>query len=194
VQQDGEVPVLIAPAPPPEPRPPSVMDGRPGYHRVLPESLGIVNGKRIAPQISARFEGGERSLEALAKELLNASEAGNFHWFTDLHITRDEFFTIVWPELPQSNPRSNITPDLAWRMHYNESLTAARTAMTDLGGRSLRLRHIEVSLGQDAYRNFTVYRGVRLVVADERGSERSLTFLHTAIEREGRFKVYIFKD
>ena len=159
-----------------------------------PESLSVVTGRRDAPPIDMEVTGGARSPEALARLLLEALQVGDEHALHALRLTRAEFNTILWPELPESRPITHITSDDAWEMSEGQSQAGVKRAVGTWGSHQLELVTLETS-EPVSYRNFRLLRQVVLVCQDRStGNEVRLKFAPSFLERHGRYKVVTFRD
>ena len=159
-----------------------------------PESLSVVTGRRDAPPIDMEVTGGARSPEALARLLLEALQVGDEHALHALGLTRGEFGTILWPELPESRPITHITLDDAWEMSNGQSLAGVSRAVGAYGSHQLELTTLESS-EPVAYRNFRLLRQVVLVCEDRStGTQVRLKFAPSFLERHGRYKVVTYRD
>jgi hypothetical protein len=179
----------------PRPRSRSVFVNVPGYVPPAdPESLSVITGRRDAPPIDMEVTGGARSPEALARLLLQALQVGDEHALHALRLTREEFGTILWPELPESRPITHITVDDAWEMSNAQSVAGVSRAVSAYGSHQLELVRLESS-APVAYRNFSLIRNAILVCSDHStGTEARLKFAPSLLERHGRYKVVTFRD
>lgn len=192
---DASLPPPVESRPSQESRSRSMFVNAPGYVPPDdPESLSVVTGRRDAPPIDMDVTGGARSPEALARLLLEALQVGDEHALHALRLTRAEFGTILWPELPESRPITHITVDDAWEMSNGQSLSGVSRAVSSYGSHQLELTHLESS-ERVPYRNFSLLRHVVLVCQDRStGEEVRLKFASSFLERHGRYKVVTFRD
>ena len=159
-----------------------------------PESLSVVTGRRDAPLIDMEVTGGGGSKEALARLLLEALQVGDEHALQALRLTRAEFGTILWPEVPESRPITHITTDDAWEAYELQSRSGIVRTISSFGSHQLELVRVESS-GPVSYRNFSLLRHVVLVCTDHStGDEARLKFAPSFLERHGRYKVVTFRD
>jgi hypothetical protein len=79
-------------------------------------------------------------------------------------------------------------------MSNAQSLSGANRAIDGYGARQLELLRVE-SDPPFPYRNFMLYRGVRIVVRNQdTGEIERLKFAPSFVERHGRYKALTFKD
>jgi hypothetical protein len=173
----------------------SALENSPGYYPPDdPEWESQITGRRMAPAIEEGFSGGASSLEALARSLVAEVERKSESGLHGLRVTRTEFERILWPEFPQSRPITHIPVGEAWGFSLAQSLAGASRTVGAYGGRPLAFLRADYA---DAvpYRNFTMYRGVRIMIRDSRdGRVHPLAFVPSAVERRGRFKALLFED
>lgn len=159
-----------------------------------PESLSVITGRRAAAPVDMEVTGGARSPEALARLLLEALQVGDEHALHALRLTRAEFATILWPEIPESRPVTHITVEDGWEMSIAQSVAGVSRAVGSYGWHRLELVRLESSEAV-AYRNFSLLRRVVLVCTDgSTGADVRLEFAPSFLERHGRYKVVTFRD
>jgi len=173
----------------------SPLERSPGYYPPDdPESLSVLTGRRDAPEVSLELTGGAPSLDALGRAILAALHDRDEAALSTLLVTRQEFETICWREFPESRPVTHITAQDAWWMSSNASRAGASRMVGVYGGRPLELLEVERA-GSFPYRNFVRHYGVTLVVRDRAtGEVLDIASAPSLIERDGRFKVLIYKD
>jgi hypothetical protein len=138
--------------------------------------------------------GGAPTFDGLIEAALAALERADEKALHDLRVTRTEFERFLWRELPQSRPITNITAEDAWLFISTGSQAGAGRAASSLGGRRFAVLRVESS-GPIPYTNFTLWRDVAVTLREEASGEiRKLGFLAAVVERNGRFKVFTYKD
>jgi hypothetical protein len=174
----------------------SWLEGRPGYYPPSdPESMAVVTGRRAAKPIDLPLTGGRDSLSSLARAVLSALAAARPDSLAALCVTRAEFEHILWLDFPESRPVTGLTAEDAWRPLAMRLSGGIAGAMSELGGRQLRLERVEATLGVKEYVNFRLHRGIVITARDETTGERVETrFLRTVVERKGRYKIYSTDD
>jgi hypothetical protein len=172
-------------------RPPVSVKDSPGYLPLVdPESTAVVLGRRTnAPVVSARLQGGCRSLEELGRAVLWTLHHSDADSLRRLCVDRREFEGIMWREFPESRPATGLTVDDAWGTLDRRFMGGVRGALNEYGGRFLVFRRVEVYHGVKDYRNFRIHNGLRIVATNEDGSEEQVLFVRAAVERRGRFKI-----
>lgn len=164
------------------------------YPPADPESASVRLGRRPnAPRVRMPLEGGRRSLEALATATI-AAGSGAPESLLALCVTKPEFETILWPEMPQSRPATGILPMDAWRTLSNRLTAGCMGAASDLHDGGWELVRVERTGGVMEFRNYRLHRGLALVARNAAGEEQRFGFLRTAVERGGVFKIYSMED
>ncbi|HYM81115.1 MAG TPA: hypothetical protein VEY91_06855 [Candidatus Limnocylindria bacterium] len=195
---------LTAEASSPPPAPPSATPAKrggwslkdsPGYYAIPdPESMSVVLGRRPnAPLVRTRFEGGERSLEALGRAVCRALENAATDSLARLCVAENEFREVLWPEFPQSRPATGLMWEDGWLILSARLRSGCRTAVADEGGRVLNFVRFE-SDTTARYRNFKLHNGLALVARNDRGEEERHTWLRSVAECKGMFKIYSVND
>jgi hypothetical protein len=169
------------------------LERSPGYVRPYdPEWRSVVRGRREAPEISVPLAGGESSLEALAKAILRGAASRDRRSLRELHMTFEEFDTIVWPELPQSRPVTHALPQDAWMFTHGDMESGITRMIDELGGRSPELAGVAYA-EVDTFRNFTIYKDVVFSLRGESVPHEG-RYVSVAIERKGRWKVQLYEE
>ncbi|HEX7240761.1 MAG TPA: hypothetical protein VF263_10875 [Longimicrobiaceae bacterium] len=135
-----------------------------------------------------RLEGGEASLEALARAHLRATSRGDTAALRRMLLTRAEFAHLYYPHTPLSRPPYDLAPGLMWLQLTRASDVGAGTVLADLRGRSPRFRAVRCAAKPEAQGSGTVHAGcaVRFTLPGEGEEERVL--FGPVLERDGRFK------
>jgi hypothetical protein len=187
----GKAPGAVDPVPP---RVPSVKDS-PGYVPLVdPESMAVVLGRRTnAPLVKRPLSGGEAGMEALGRAALGALHASDVDSFLKLCVTDEEFRDILWREFPQSRPATGLEWEDGWRVLSVRLRSGINGAIQDLGGHVYEFQRWE-SDSVTEYRNFRLHNRLTMVVRDDEGQVRRLTWIRSVVERKGRFKIYSTRD
>lgn len=161
-----------------------------------PELESVERGRRLVDPLpdSVQLSDAPGGRRALAEAIVEAVNAGDAHRLDHLRITFEEFRDIYWREDPSSRPITQIPAEESWGFLWRSSVSGAKRMVEDHGGRGLTLDRIEYRVGVTPFANFDLYRGVRLVCTDGDGNQVNLDSAYTWIERDGRCKVYIYKD
>jgi hypothetical protein len=173
----------------------SRLESSPGYYPPAdPESMSAVTGRRAATLVSLELTGGAASLDELARRIVDRIGHRDPAALHALRVSREEFETIVWPELPQSRPITHIPVSEVWGMQTAQCLSGVDLTIGRFGGRSITFLRIDYS-HEEAFRNFTLLRDVRILIRDPRdGRMIGLTMMPSVLVRHGRYKALTFKD
>jgi hypothetical protein len=132
----------------------------------------------------------QRSIFSLAEALLDRIEANDLEGLMALRVNEAEFYWIVWPELPSSQPGRGLTWDYVWRDLNQKSINSARRVLDRYEGRTYQLMRVEFEDETTDYGSFLVHRDARVVVEDANGELRTLDLFGSVIEMNGRYKAF----
>jgi hypothetical protein len=132
------------------------------------------------------------SEHALADRVLGALAARDIAALQALSLSEREFREAVWPELPSSRPEMNVPVEYAWRTLAQNSAGHLYETIRAHGGRRYDLVRVQFDRETSRYGSFTVLRGSRLIVRDERGTQLHLRLFGSILERDGRFKLFSY--
>lgn len=175
----------------------SALADAPGYTPIDdPELESVARGRRIVDPLpdSVQLTEAKESREALAEAIVAAINAEDSHALDHLRISFEEFRDIYWREDPSSRPVTRIPVEESWGFLWRSSVSGAKRLVEDHGGQGLTFDHIEYRVGVTPFASFDLYRGIRLVCTDENGETVHIDGAYTWIVRDGRWKVYIYKD
>lgn len=130
------------------------------------------------------------SIFSLAQALLDRIHDNDLEGLMELRLDEAEFYWLVWPELPSSQPERNLSWDYVWRDLNQKSINSARRILSRHEGRAYQLMRVEFEDETTDYGSFRVHRDARVVVQDADGEIRQLDLFGSVIERNGRFKAF----
>lgn len=174
---------------------PSVRDS-PGYVPLVDaDSAADRLGRRPdAPLVSMPFTGGARSIDALARAVCGAFHVQSVDSMLALCVDSKEFREILWPEFPQSRPATGLRWDDAWQILWARLNGGSVSAVRENGGHVYTLVRVERTAATVQYKNFKLHNGITLVLKDDEGQVKRLTWIRSVAERKGRFKIYSMSD
>ncbi|MBD3236378.1 MAG: hypothetical protein GF330_06730 [Candidatus Eisenbacteria bacterium] len=178
----------------------SVAENAPGYEPPNdPEAESVLRGRREVPPNDMQLTGGFESAAELAEEVLAAAIAGDTDRLTAARVTYEEFEGLLWYEFPQSRPITNIKPEDAFGFLFRECGEGIRHGIQEAAGRDLELTGIgfaspEEGGGLAEYTNFNLLQGIQFHTLTPEGDLVVLEFARTFVEKDGVWKVYIYKD
>lgn len=141
---------------------------------------------------NSRLGNGKPTKEALAESVLEAIARNDLQAMKDLSLSKEEFLTCVWPELPASNPKTNLTVDFVWSDVYFRSMSRMQGIFAELKDKHFRLVSV-IHRGKLAeYATHRAYPRMEVVLRDDAGREAPYPLFGTLIEMDGRFKVYSY--
>lgn len=170
------------------------------FHRALRmagAALGVVVAVGCAPEVIATespLANAHVSPEALAEAALAAVAAQDDSTLAALMIERDEYETLLWPEMPDGE----YTPfEFIWSQTLPQSRAARRAIQREYEGIDLEL--VSVDLGADddieRYPSFTLYREARMTVRRrDNGAEGVLPLMDALVEMGGGWKFMNYRD
>jgi hypothetical protein len=175
---------------------PSELVGRSGYDPPEdPERDSVERGRRVANDINIELTDGFLSLEALVGEALIGAKTKDVNVLQHLRISFDEFKQICWPEFPASRPGPEVPVTDPWLFLDHSCNAGIGKGIHEIAGRDLVATGARFDPGVKRYRNFNLYDGLIVTACPrEGGSPVEIKFLGTVIERNGRYKIYCYKD
>lgn len=177
------------------PRYRSSLDNNPDYQIPYdPEWRSTITGVRYAPPVDQELRSAHDSLGEVAAAVLAAVGESDFDRLNGMSVDRDEFEVICWPSFPQSRPYAKVPVAEAWHFHTGHCAGGIREMLRQHGGRPLVLDTVAQGETVD-YGNFRLHNDVVIHALDpDRGEKVQITSLQSVIERNGRFKPFIYKD
>lgn len=137
------------------------------FHRASVRLAGVM----LAASLTARCDWSDRGFhdtldtpEAVATAVLDGIARRDRPRLERLAVTRDEFRTRVWPELPASRPERNVPWDYAWRDLQQKSRGTLSSVLAQHGGRRYELLRIEYRGASTRYSSFEIRRDPALRV------------------------------
>mgnify|MGYP006289065399 FL=1 len=132
------------------------------------------------------------SPEALAAGALEALTEDDPEALDLLRITREEYETLLWPELPD---RHQMPFDFVWSLTGPRSRKARREVMSELGGLPLELVRVQLGDRTEEYASFTLYQDVRMIVRrTDTGVEGPIPLMDVLVNMGGGWKFLNFAE
>ena len=144
----------------------------------------------VVPERVADLANTQDALFAFARALLDRIEADDLEGLMALRVSEAEFYWLVWPKLPSSQPERNLSWDYVWRDLDQKSRNSARRTIERQAGRRYELMRIEFEDETTDYGTYLVHRDARVVVQNEAGAILRLDLFGSVIEMNGRFKAF----
>ena len=136
--------------------------------------------------------GAYASKEALVERAVEALERHDTTAMRALRITREEYETLLWPEMPDSE---QMPFEFVWSVTEPRSRKALREVMGKLGGVPHEVLSIEFDGEPEVYESFRLHRDA--VVTARRGDTGEvgrLTFFDVFGEYRGTWKLMDFDE
>lgn len=141
---------------------------------------------------SSPLDNAYRSPEALAEAAVAALVAQDEEALAALAVGREEYETLLWPELPD---RNHVTFDFIWGMSEPRTRKARRNQLRDFEGVPLEVVRVEIGDEKEIYESFTLNKDSRLFVRNtETGEEGQLPLMDVLVEMGGAWKFLNFRD
>jgi len=139
-----------------------------------------------------RLAHGESSPKAVAARLVGALAANDLQALKDLAISKEEFQAYVWPELPASNPRTNIPFDYVWNDVFFRSMNRMGRTYKHFQGHRIEVVKLGTRKNPETFATHTAWPGYEMTIRVDGGPEEELPLFGTLIEMDGVFKVYSY--
>jgi len=139
-----------------------------------------------------KLQHGLDSARAVALRVLEALEEEDVAALTSLALSREEFRKYVWPELPVSNPKTNVPLDYVWNDVWFRSVNRMKGTFERFQGRKLTLVSMAHRGEVAAYPTHKAYPDWRIILRVADGKDMEYPLFGTLIEMDGLWKVYSF--
>lgn len=159
---------------------------------LLPLCLGLLfsAGCDILEREPRILSHAQPSAEALAEQVLEGLARQDQQSLRELVLTKEEFCTYVWPELPSSKVK-NMTCDWVWNLFEPIDTAGLQQTLARYGGEKYALVRVRFAKGTTEYDTFKVHNNTRMVVKDRAGQEKEIK-LGSMLEMDGQFKLFSF--
>ncbi len=142
--------------------------------------------------VDSPFDNARRSPEALAEAALAALGAADEAALSALVVSRTEYETLLWPELPD---REHVTFEFVWGMSMPRTRKARRDQLGQYGGVPLELLRVEVGEETEVYESFTLYKDSQMWVRNiETGAEGPIPLMDVLVHMGAGWKFLNFRD
>ena len=109
-----------------------------------------------------------------------------------LSLSREEFRKYIWPELPASNPRTNVSLDYVWNDVWFRSVNRMKGTFERFKGQELTLVSIRQRGKVAVYPTHKAYPDWEIVIRNAAGKQGAYPLFGTLIEMDGVWKVYSY--
>jgi len=111
----------------------------------------------------------QSSPEELSRKFLAALRNEDAAAIRSLAVTKEEFTEFIWPQLPASNPRTNLTVEFVWNQMHMHSLADLGVTFSRHKGKDYELVDIRFDKETENYGSYKVHRDSRLLITDSEG-------------------------
>jgi len=138
------------------------------------------------------MEGFSESAEDLIREALSAVERGDGEALGALLVTREEYETVLWPELPDRQ----YTPfEFVWSLASTNNRKGLRQLLSGYGGMRLELVSVTFDGEPEVHDHFTLYPDVRVRVRrPDDGAEGTLPSFDVLVKVGGGWKLMNYDE
>ena len=154
--------------------------------------LAFVGLLHAADKPVPRLQHGFSSANAVALRVLEALREQDMGALVSLALSREEFRQHVWPELPVSNPRTNVSLDYVWNDVWFRSVNRMKGMFQRFKGQKLSLVTVAHRGKVAAYPKHKAYPDWEIVIRDSAGRQDEYPLFGTLIEMDGFWKVYSY--
>jgi hypothetical protein len=149
-----------------------------------------IGGEKEVPVTG--FQYGESSPTSLAQAVLHTIAEADLAGMQKLWLSKEEFRDLVWPELPVSNPKTNISLDFVWNDLSFRSRSHMLATFRLLKDRKLTLVQVRHLGKVTEYPHHKAYSNMEVILREAGSEEKPYPLFGTLIERNGRWKVYSY--
>jgi hypothetical protein len=143
------------------------------------------------PAPATPLESAEPSAEALAGRVIEGLAAGDDRKLLRLVVKKNEFCSLVFPELPSSR-LSNVTCDFVWESAMLNHESGYQEVLSMHKGRRYTFVSLRFEGGVQEYPSFRVHRDPVVTVRDEQGQQKDCRLFGPVLELETQFKLFGF--
>lgn len=124
--------------------------------------------------------------------VLDALEKGDRAALEKMRVTREEYETLLWPQLPESH---DLTFDYAWHLNEHNSSRALDRALEHFTGVRFALEDVRFTEPVEEYDGFSLHLGARVAVTRlTDGMRGELRILDAMVEMNGGWKLLNFDE
>lgn len=138
------------------------------------------------------FSGAFRSSDGLVRAAVEAAVQGDYESLWSMRISREEYETILWPELPEKD----VAPlEFYWGMTTPRAAKGARTMVREYEGIPLEVVSVSFAERPVYYPGFAIHKNPAITVRRVTdGAEATLNHITGIVEWNGLFKILSMKD
>lgn len=177
-----------------------------GLHKRLPFALllGILvlmlSNATLLPGQSATGEASETipsewrdTKDEVIRDVLEYMQKNDLRGLTAITVSAEDYKTVVWPELPISNPRNNIPFEYVFGRHNQLSRGGLTIKLREFADRHFEVVSFEVRPERDKYEHIHIYPVGKVVIRDADGKTFDARLIGSILEYNGKFKAFSYK-
>jgi hypothetical protein len=146
----------------------------------------------VACGVASPLDHAASSPEALVQSALSAVSTEDPAGLESLLVTRDEYETLLWPEMPD---REYTRFDFVWSLVDTNSRKGLRQVLSSYGGLDLELVSIEFDEEPEVYESFVMRPGAKVVVRrTDTGEQGVLPTFDVLVEYGGGWKLLNYHE
>jgi hypothetical protein len=187
---------LVPAARPSEPRPTGPIDLETaiklGPRKLTPDDLA----KAAALVGDAPLDGGERSVEALAKAVVAALDASDGDVLVDLAVNEAEYTQRLWRAMAKTPNAVGLGPENLWKMSAAESFGDLKQLLERYGELDFELVSVEIPREETLPGNLRLHRDPIITLKFTDGRVQVVPLIRIILEHEPTkvFKVLMYGD
>lgn len=133
------------------------------------------------------------SKQTLVRDVLRFLQAEDLRALASITVNSEDYKTVVWPQLPISNPRNNIPFEYVFGRHNQISRGGLLIKVNDFKGKNFTVVKFTERPERDKYADIRIIPVGDVIVTDSEGKEFEVRLLGSILESKGRFKVFSYK-
>jgi hypothetical protein len=150
--------------------------------------VAVATARGSASPLETTFD----SPSALAVAVLDAVQRGDREALGRFALSDQEFRRHVWPSLPAARPGRNLTVDYVWSDLAGKSRAYLAASLSRALPAGARVKGVGFDGQTTVYGTFAVHRRSRIVLVDRDGLVSTVRLFGSAIEMDGRYKVFSY--
>lgn len=131
--------------------------------------------------------------EGLLRDVVQYLQSENLKGLSAITVDSADYKTVVWPELPISNPRNNIPFEYVFGRHNQISRGGLLLKLKEFKGKRYEVVRFEERPERDQYKEIRIIPIGEIVLRDTEGKETEVRLVGSILEHKGRFKVFSYK-
>ncbi len=131
--------------------------------------------------------------DEVVRDVLKYLQQNDLRSLTAITVSAEDYKTVVWPELPISNPRNNIPFEYVFGRHNQLSRGGLTIKLREFAERHFEVVSFELRPERDKYEHIHIYPVGKVVIRDADGATFDTRLLGSILEYNGKFKAFSYK-